>query len=630
MDALLILGGLLLMVAGYIWVIVLAFGTGLLWGYGSLFPPVALAYIGVHWRTARKGVGLAALGCIPLVVGLALLASHDAARLEAILSLRWLKPEARPPAELAIALSGEFNGKPFAPQSGELIGGVLSLRQGHDFYAQRELQIRLPAQPLGALRLDVLPEDGGALPEVELSWLQPDQDLPEARRLLRGYTLHLDLRPKAPNRLEGEFHLSLPSDYRTTLSGHVELYTDRLRYRHGKVDLSYDSDDTLALVLRDYLQRRFASRDVSLVRAPSWRAASHARPLRIEALVAGQAQVLELTLEKNARREWTVRGDAFPALPAEPATVAAAAAPPEPQALPAPGNATLDLELVQVEPQRYSQRLVKATTVRGRIAEGRFTGLDSEGRLVIRREMPGAGRRATCCARRRSPVSNCSNASRRTMVRGFSHKRLKSRKKAPPRGHPPWYAAYVIDGAWSDERGNPKETLGFQTEVKQLLHLMIHSLFEQGNLPPRTDFQRLGRRRQAAFRSPGQSRAARGRRRAEDPRQLRQGSQHRHPGRQRHRHEPRGCGDSPGHHRQVRDRRLPEELVWRPEEGFAPDRPVRRRFLQRLHRRRQGRCLLPSRRPAGQRRCTGRRRARASSTSLPSTSPSAVPASSST
>ncbi len=64
MDALLILGGLLLMVAGYIWVIVLAFGTGLLWGYGSLFPPVALAYIGVHWRTARKGVGLAALGCI--------------------------------------------------------------------------------------------------------------------------------------------------------------------------------------------------------------------------------------------------------------------------------------------------------------------------------------------------------------------------------------------------------------------------------------------------------------------------------------------------------------------------------------------------------------------------------------
>lgn len=288
----------------------------------------ALAYGAQGHRAGRTGLH-------PLVVGLALLASHDAARLEAILSLRWLKPEARPPAELAIALSEEFNGKPFAPQSGELINGVLSLRQEHDFYAQRELQIRLPAQPLGALRLDVLPEDGGALPEVELSWLQPDQDLPEARRLLRGYTLHLDLRPKAPNRLEGEFHLSLPSDW-TTLSGHVELYTDRLRYRHGKVDLGYDSDDTLALVLRDYLQRHFASRDVSLVRAPSWRAASHARPLRIEALVAGQTQVLELTLEKNARRSGRCAASAFPppcrrSLRPWPPT-----APPRPQALPAP------------------------------------------------------------------------------------------------------------------------------------------------------------------------------------------------------------------------------------------------------------------------------------------------------
>ncbi|MGP6216177.1 MFS transporter, partial [Pseudomonas paraeruginosa] len=64
---------------------------------------------------------------------------------------------------------------------------------------------------------------------------------------------------------------------------------------------------------------------------------------------------------------------------------------PEPQAPPAPRNAELDLETVQVEPERYRQRLVKATTLRGRIAEGRFTGLDGEGRLVIRREMPGAG-----------------------------------------------------------------------------------------------------------------------------------------------------------------------------------------------------------------------------------------------
>ena len=42
MDALLILGGLLLIVVGLIWLIVLAFGTGLLWGVGCLLPPVTL------------------------------------------------------------------------------------------------------------------------------------------------------------------------------------------------------------------------------------------------------------------------------------------------------------------------------------------------------------------------------------------------------------------------------------------------------------------------------------------------------------------------------------------------------------------------------------------------------------
>ena len=35
-----------------------------------------------------------------------------------------------------------------------------------------------------------------------------------------------------------------------------------------------------------------------------------------------------------------------------------------------------------------------------------------------------------------------------------------------------------------------KETLGFQTEAKQLLHLMIHSLYSnQGNLPAGVDLQ---------------------------------------------------------------------------------------------------------------------------------------------
>ena len=195
MEALLILGGLLLILAGAVWLISLAFSTSLLWGLGSLLPPLTLAFVFSHWRVARKALILSCLGFIPLIVGLSLLASRDAERLDAIFSLRWLPTQVEP--DLAMGVRGELNGRRFAPQQGELINGVLNLREGKGFFARQEVTIRLREPIEGALRIDVLPDDIGALPEVEIAWLNPDQELPETRRLDRGYTLHLDLQPVA-------------------------------------------------------------------------------------------------------------------------------------------------------------------------------------------------------------------------------------------------------------------------------------------------------------------------------------------------------------------------------------------------------------------------------------------------
>jgi len=64
MDALLILGGLLLIVFGLVWLVTLAFGSSLFWGLGSLFPPLTLLYVVRHWRTARKAAS-SACNCLP-------------------------------------------------------------------------------------------------------------------------------------------------------------------------------------------------------------------------------------------------------------------------------------------------------------------------------------------------------------------------------------------------------------------------------------------------------------------------------------------------------------------------------------------------------------------------------------
>ncbi|MHB8823010.1 MAG: MFS transporter, partial [Pseudomonadaceae bacterium] len=126
MDALLILGGVLLTLVGLVWLVILAFGTSLFWGIGSLLPPITLAYVVRHWNVARKAMLVIGLGFIPTIVGLSLLAASDPERLTAIFSLQWLPQEVKP--ELATELRGQLNGRTFKPQYGELIDGVLTLR----------------------------------------------------------------------------------------------------------------------------------------------------------------------------------------------------------------------------------------------------------------------------------------------------------------------------------------------------------------------------------------------------------------------------------------------------------------------------------------------------------------------
>ena len=399
MDALLIIGGLVLMLAGLVWLVMRAFATSLLWGWGSLIPPITLIYIVRHWRRARSAVTLIGLGVIPLVVGLTLLASKDAERLAAIVRLDWLKPEVQVPAELAINLDGELNGQPFRPQQGELIDGVLVLREGLDFFALRELSIRLPQPVEGPVRIDVLPQDSGSLPEVELSWLLPEQDLPEARRLSRGYTLHLDLQPQEPNRLVGDFHLVMPPRFKTSLSGRVELYRDRLRYVDGKVDTRYDSNDTIAHLLQDYLQRRFATRDVRELKLPVFTFEGDTLELQVDAQIDGRNERLPIRLHKRSEQGWMVEGDRFPALPSvaakQPTQQIEATAVEERLSRPVDRRQRFSLARLQRNPEQYRNLSMRLSRASGGMVEGRFVGVDDDGSIRLSQQMGSGGGQAS-------------------------------------------------------------------------------------------------------------------------------------------------------------------------------------------------------------------------------------------
>lgn len=395
MDALLILGGLLLILLGLLWLVARAFATSLLWGCASLLPPLSLLFVLRCWRRARSAVALMGMGCIPLVVGLTMLASHDPERLAAILSLRWLQAEPKAASGLEIRLGGEFNGTPFAPELGELIDATLVLREGDDF-SHRELSLRLPDFAAGDLRLDVLPQDRGPLPEIELSWLLPEQDLPEVRRIVGGYTLHLDLKAAEPNLLRGDFHLVLPSAFRTSLSGEVELYTNRLRYHDGRVDTRHDSQETIAWLVTDYLQRSTRSRDLALSPLPPLDLDGKRLDLEVRAQVEGRSRSFRLTLARSELQGWRVEGDQAPALP-PPSEEELRRTAPVPTTVVRGERRPLDrrigftLERLLASPSRFQGARVQVVTERGRSAEGRFDGLNAEGRLVIQHALGGQG-----------------------------------------------------------------------------------------------------------------------------------------------------------------------------------------------------------------------------------------------
>ena len=172
-----------------------------------------------------------------------------------------------------------------------------------------------------------------------------------------------------------------------------------------------------------------------------------------------------------------------------------------------------------------------------------------------------------------------------------------------------------------------KQTLSFQAEVKQILHLVTHSLYSNkeiflrelvSNASDACDKLRFEAHRQArAVRGPAEPRGAR---------RLRRGGQDDHHRRQRHRHVGRRGGRQPRHDRQERHARVHVGARGRPEEGRAADRPVRRRLLLGLHRRRPDHGRVAPRRPAAPKKaCAGPPKARATSRSRRSPGRSAAP-----
>ena len=127
------------------------------------------------------------------------------------------------------------------------------------------------------------------------------------------------------------------------------------------------------------------------------------------------------------------------------------------------------------------------------------------------------------------------------------------------------------------------EAITFRAEIRQLLNILIHSLYTDREIfPARADLQRLRRAQPAAVRDAHRSRRARSRCRTGHPHQRRPRKPHPDHQRHRRRHDPRRDDRKPGHHRALGRGEFLAVAAGRPEAGRR-DRAVWGRFLFRVH-----------------------------------------------
>ncbi len=118
--------------------------------------------------------------------------------------------------------AGQIAGLPFTVEKATLRDGILTLRQGGDFFADREVSIFLflkeGESPAGR-KWQFGANKGMGQPHVHLAWRENGQDLPKTKIFMSDYQLNLEFDRPAKDGLPGRIVLTTPDEKKSTVNG---------------------------------------------------------------------------------------------------------------------------------------------------------------------------------------------------------------------------------------------------------------------------------------------------------------------------------------------------------------------------------------------------------------------------
>jgi tetratricopeptide (TPR) repeat protein/uncharacterized membrane protein YjgN (DUF898 family) len=117
---------------------------------------------------------------------------------------------------------GMISGMPFAVDEADIQKGVLSLRQGSDVPAERELVISLSlkqGETAEGKTYTVSRAAGSGVPRVQMKWLDEETEAVKAETFTRGYAMRLEFGPLEEGRLSGKIYLCVPDAAKSYVAG---------------------------------------------------------------------------------------------------------------------------------------------------------------------------------------------------------------------------------------------------------------------------------------------------------------------------------------------------------------------------------------------------------------------------
>jgi hypothetical protein len=117
---------------------------------------------------------------------------------------------------------GRIHGESFVSASSKIENGILTIRDGKDFFPDHAVMIFLflkEGETAEGKTYHVTPESGFGSPHIHMKWRPQGKDIPETETFVQKYTMRLEFGKKEGNQLPGRIFLQLPDQLKSTVKG---------------------------------------------------------------------------------------------------------------------------------------------------------------------------------------------------------------------------------------------------------------------------------------------------------------------------------------------------------------------------------------------------------------------------